>query len=306
MAHSHTETSGQRSRAVAVSLAANAVLLVAMVVGFVWFGSLALLADAAHQASDVLGLLVAFIALRLSLRPRTSRYTYGMRRAETLGAVGNGALLLASGTWIVIEGVRRVGDPPEIDGGGVMALALIGIVVNTASAWLLHRVAGSNLNLRAAMLHLGFDAAASVGVLVAGFAALVWSAYWVDPVMSFVLAALVLWSGWRVLARTTRVLLEAAPLDATPVAFAIERHPDVTDVHHLHLWSIDSEQIALSAHVVVDRAGLHEAQLVSADLQEMLRRRFGIEHATLALECHRCDDTEGGWAEDPSGVSFSP
>lgn len=298
--HSHAHDlhePGARARALGWGLGANGVLLVAQLLGAVLFGSLALLADSVHQASDIIGLVVALVALRLSARPDTATFTYGLRRAETLGALGNAILLLASGAWITIEALRRLGESPEVDGPGVLVLAAVGIVVNGASALLIARVAGRSLNLRGAMLHLAYDAASSVAVLGAGIAIVVWGADWVDPAASLLIAALVLWSGGRLLAATVRVLLEAAPTDTEPIADALRDHRDVVDVHHLHLWSLDSEHTALSAHVVVEQADLHDAQAVSDELQEMLRDRFAVAHATLALECHACvDDTPAGHA----------
>jgi cobalt-zinc-cadmium efflux system protein len=285
-----------RGRALGVTLGANATLFIVQIVGALLFGSLALIADSVHQASDVVGLIVAFVAFRLSEMPYTSTFTYGLRRAETLGAVANGVLLLGSGGWIMIEAVRRIGDPPEITGGGVIVLALVGIAVNSVSAWVLARVAGSNLNLRAAVLHLTFDAAGSVGVLISGAAAMAWQAYWVDLAVSFLLAGFILWSGFRLMVATTRVLLEGAPLDASLISAALADHPRVREVHHLHVWSLDSEHAALSGHIVVDEASLHDAQLLSEELQMMLEHRFGIGHATLALECHACEDA----AADPT------
>jgi len=283
-----------RSRSLVWALGANAALLIALVVFGLAFGSLAVLADAVHQFSDVLGLVVAVIAFRLAQRESTKDYTFGLRRAEVLGALLNAVLLIASSLWIFSEALERLGDAPEINGPGVVVVAIVGLVINTASAVWLHRVAGDNLNLRAAAAHLGFDAAGSAGVLIAGIAAVVWKAYWVDSAMSIVIAVLVLFAGGRLIAQTGRVLLEGSPpgFDLDAARSSLLGHPAVEDVHHLHVWSIDSEHTALSAHVVVTSDTLHDAQLVGADLESQLASRHRVSHSTLALECHRCDDVE--------------
>ena len=299
--HAHAAAPGRRRRALVASLGANAVLLLVQVAGALLFGSLALLADSVHQASDVVGLVVALVALGLAARPGSPTYTYGLRRTETLGALVNAVLLLGSGVWIVVEATRRLGEPPAIDGPGVVALGAVGVAVNAGSAIWLSRVMGSNLNLRGAMLHLAYDAAGSVGVLIAGAAAL-GGADWVDPTVSLAIAVMVLWSGGRLVTATSRVLLEAAPIDATEVTAAMLAEPDVLDVHHVHLWSLDSESPALSAHVVVDRTSLDEAQSVSDALSRMLAERFDIDHATLALEARSCESDEG----PASGVGGPP
>lgn len=294
MGHDHDHHHGHhhaRGRTLGLTLGANAVLLVAMLVGGVLFGSLALWADAAHQATDVIGLFVAALAFRAATRPGDSRYTYGLKRVEVLGALTNAVLLVASALWIGIEALRRLGSDPEIEGIGVIGLALVALVINGAGALGLSRHAGNNLNLRAAVTHLAIDALGSVVVLIVGISVQLWDATWTDPVASLLLAVLVLHQGWLLLSRATSVLLEAAPGEqsADTLAEIMSAHPDVEDVHHVHVWSIDSETAALTAHVVVDSASLHEAQRISRDLERVLEGR-GIEHSTLSLECHICED----------------
>jgi len=292
MAHQHHHDHHHaRSRTLGWTLGANGVLLVAMIIGGAVFGSLALWADAAHQGTDVIGLCVAALAFRAATRPGDGRFTYGLKRVEVLGALTNAVLLVASGVWIAIEALRRLGDDPHIEGAGVIVLASIALVINGAGALGLRRHAGSNLNLRAAVAHLAIDALGSVVVLAVGIAVQVADATWTDPVASLLLSILVLHQGWRLLRGATSVLLEAAPGEqsADTLAALMATHPDVEDVHHVHVWSIDSETAALTAHVVVDRATLHEAQRVSRDLEVLLEER-GIEHSTLSLECHMCDE----------------
>ncbi len=289
--HSHHHQHSARSRTLAWTLGANGVLLVAMIIGGAVFGSLALWADAAHQATDVVGLCVAALAFRAATRPGDGRFTYGLKRVEVLGALTNAVLLVASGVWIAIEALRRLGDDSHIEGVGVIVLASIALVINGGGALGLRRHAGSNLNLRAAVTHLAIDALGSVVVLGVGIAVQVADATWTDPAASLLLSALVLHQGWRLLRGATAVLLEAAPGEqsADTLAALMATHPDVEDVHHVHVWSIDSETAALTAHVVVDRTTLHEAQRVSRDLEVLLEER-GIEHSTLSLECHMCDE----------------
>lgn len=280
----------RRGVALQLTLGANGLLLVAMVVGGALFSSLALLADAAHQATDVIGLFVAWLALRTARRSGSDRYTYGLQRIEVLGALVNAVLLVASASWIAVEAVRRWGATDDIDGPGVIVLAVVGLAVNGGGALMLSRHSGSSLNMRAAVVHLVADAAGSVIVLGVGLSVTLADWRWTDPVASLLLATMVLVTGWRLLTRTTSVLLEAAPHpgSATELAAAMSAHPDVEDVHHVHVWSLDSETAALTAHVVVDRTTLHEAQRVSRELERLLEDR-GVEHSTLSLECHPCD-----------------
>ena len=176
-----------------------------------------------------------------------------------------------------------------------MIVGLLGLGVNAGSAWVIGRSSGASLNLRGAFLHLASDAAGSVGVIVAGLVVIVTGAEWVDPLVSILISVLVLVAAWQLLRDATRVLLEGAPkgLDVAAVEQALTTAEGVDAVHHLHIWSIGSETPALSAHVVLGgELTLHEAQSRGEELKAELVKQFGIEHATLELECHSCDDDD--------------
>jgi cobalt-zinc-cadmium efflux system protein len=289
---SHDHDRGAEPRRVLwITLAANGGFLVAEVVGGIAFSSLALLADAAHMASDVVGLAIALVAQSLVDRPSSTRHSYGLQRAEVLGALANGILLVATTGWIVVEAIGRFGDEVQVEGGGLLVVATLGLVVNLASTALLARHRDHNLNLRGAFLHMASDAAGSVAAIAAGVAVVVWDANWVDPAASLVIAALVLWSTWGLLAGTVQVLLEGTPagLDPGTISDAITAEPGIDGLHHLHVWSIASDTPALSAHLVVEgEISMHEAQQRGERVRALLEHRFGITHATLELECHPC------------------
>ena len=289
MAHAHPEA---QRRALWAALLANAALVGAEVAGSAAYRSLALLADAAHMLTDVVGLAIALVAQRLVGRAATARHSYGLQRAEVLGAQANGLVLLVVAGGIVLQAARSVGDPAAVRGGGVVVVATAGLVVNVASAVLLARAQGSSLNMRGAFLHMAADAAASVGAIAAGVAVLAWNARWADPAMSVAIAALVLWSAWSLLRDTAHVLLEGTPrgMDPAAVEAALAGDSAVEAVHHVHLWNLASDVPALSAHVVLrGEVSLHEAQTSGNRLRTMLAETFGITHATLELECHPCD-----------------
>lgn len=277
------------------ALCANASFLAVEVVGGFAFGSLALLADAAHMATDVVALAVAYAALRLTQRPPTDRHTFGFGRSEVLVAQGNGLLLFAGAIVVVVEAVRRFGDTHEVSASGVLIVGAIGLIVNVASAGALFRHAHGNMNMRAAFWHLFTDAIGSVGVIVAGAGVALFGADWLDPLVSILISVLVIGAAWALLRDAGRVLLESVPkgLDAASVRAALSSEPGVEAVHHLHLWTVGSEQAALSAHVVLGGPlSLHDAQLRAGELKRMLGSRFGIEHSTIEVECHACLDDE--------------
>lgn len=299
MAHDHpaydagTGSHGDRVRALRIALAANGAFFVVQLVAGIAFGSLALIADSAHMASDVVALAIALVAQALTLRPASTRHTYGMLRAEVIAAQANAAALVLVSAWVIYEAIQRLSDPTAIDGLGVLVVGVLGLLVNAGSAWVIARSAGQNLNLRGAFLHLVSDAAGSVGVIVAGAVVLTTGSEWIDPVVSILISVLVLVAAWQLLHDATRVLLEGTPkgIDVGAVEESLLVEDGVEAVHHLHVWSIGSETPALSAHVVLTGPlTLHEAQTRGDGLKATLAEEFGIEHATLELECHDCAD----------------
>jgi cobalt-zinc-cadmium efflux system protein len=286
--HGHAHGLGARAAADRRALGAALALVLGFAgveaVGGLLADSLALLADAAHMLSDAFSLALALGASWLAGRPATPERTFGYRRAEILAALVNGALLVALAVWIVVEAVRRLGTPPDVAGGAMLAVGAVGLAVNVAAARILWRAGGESLNVRAALRHVLADLLGSVGVLAA--AVLVLVAGWdrADPIVSLAIALLVLASAWSVLRDATGILLESAPagLDVAQLGNAMTTHPGVVGVHDLHVWTITSGFPSLSAHVVVEPgADCHE---IRAELESLLRERFELEHTTLQVE----------------------
>lgn len=281
---------------------ANSVLLVVQVIGGLAAGSLAVLGDSAHQATDVVSLGMLVAGVRLRRRPASSRHTYGRRRQEAVIAQVSAALLVAAAVWIAIEAVARLDADasPDVSGGLVIGLAVAGLIVNAGSAWLLSGADGGSLLSRAAVAHLAADAGGSAAVLVVGVvvAASGWTP--IDPIVSLLLA-LVITAGAVKLARdATDLLLDTTPhhLDPARVLATIGAQDGVDAAHHLHLWRIDDQEIALSGHLVLARrddgvsATVHDAQEVVDRVSRHLADTYGIGHATLQVECHACDHPE--------------
>ena len=246
-------------------------------------GSLALLADAVHMASDAGSLGLALGAAWLARRPPTPGRSFGYARAEILAALTNGAVLVALAIWIFVEAGRRLAHPPEIEGGWVLAVGLAGLVVNLAAARVLWRPGGS-LNIRAALLHVLADLLGSIGVVLAALLVLAFGWERADPIVSIAIGILVLASARGVLRESTAILLESAPegLDVAGVGHALAAHPGVVGVHDLHVWTITSGFPSLSAHVVVARDA--DCHAVRRELEQVLHERFGLDHTTLQVE----------------------
>jgi cobalt-zinc-cadmium efflux system protein len=281
--HEHDVRAGS-ARALGLALALTAGYTVVEVVAGILTGSLALLADAAHMLSDNVSIALALFAVWLARRPATPERTYGYKRAEVLAALVNGLTLVALSIWIFYEAFRRLGDPPDVLGGWMLVVGLVGIGVNLAGGAILFRSRGESLNVDAAFRHVLADLLGSIGVVVA--AAIILATGWLeaDPVVSILIAVLVLASSWSILRDSTSILLEAAPkgIDTRVVGERLARAPGVVEVHDLHIWTITSGFPALSAHVLVGRG--EDCHGRRRELEQLLRREFGIEHTTLQVD----------------------
>jgi cobalt-zinc-cadmium efflux system protein len=292
MAHTHHHghshgTPGSRTFALAVTLNLGFVAVEALVGTFA--GSLALVADAGHNLSDVLGLLLAWGAVLLARRQPSGRHTYGMRRATILAALVNAVVLLVAVGGIVWEALRRFGDPQPVAGNLVLWTAAAGIVVNGATALLFAAGRESDLNTRGAFLHMAADAGVSLGVLLSGLAIIVTGAAWLDPATSLVVAAVILVGTWGLLRESLDLALDAAPqgMDTGGIRSYLRDLPGVGGVHDLHVWALSTTETALTAHLVVGSP--HDGDDLLRRARAELHDRFGIEHATLQVETADCD-----------------
>jgi cobalt-zinc-cadmium efflux system protein len=286
MGHSHAhhaDTTDARRR-LAFVLALTVTFTVVEVVGGLLAESLALLADAGHMLSDSLSLTVALVAAWAAQRPATSQRTFGFKRAEILAALFNGVTLVAISIWIFIEAGRRFDDPPEVEGGLMLGVAVAGLLVNAAGAAILARGAHDNLNVSAAMRHVVADLLGSVGVIVAAVVVLATGWNYADPVVGVVIGVLVLGSSWTILRDSTRILLEATPkgIDAGDVGRRMRSLPGIVEVHELHVWTITSGFPALAAHVMV--APDDDCHARRREIERMLNSDFGITHTTLQVD----------------------
>jgi cobalt-zinc-cadmium efflux system protein len=279
--HAHAAADGRRlSLALALILGFMAVEVVAGILA----SSLALLSDAAHMLTDAGAIALALLAARLASRPATGGFTFGLRRAEILSAQVNGATLLALAAVILYEGIRRLIDPPDVEGTAVLVVALVGIAVNLAATFVLAGADRRSLNVEGAFQHVLTDLFAFVATAVAGAVILATGFSAADGIAALIVALLMLRSGWGLLRESGRVLLEAAPrgLDPDEIGRTLAAEHHVVDVHDLHVWEVTSGMPSLSAHVTV-RAGC-DTQAHRRQLADLLHERFGIDHTTLQVE----------------------
>ena len=282
--HGHSHAPASFGRAFAIGTALNIGFVVVEAVYGILAGSMALLADAGHNLSDVLGLVIAWGAATLAKRSPTARYTYGLRSSSILAAFLNALLLLVAITVIAVEAVRRFSEPAPVAGSTVMVVAAIGILVNGVTAWLFASGRKGDLNVRGAFLHMAADAAVSAGVVVAGFiiSRTGWS--WLDPVTSLVIVAVIAVGTWGLLRDSVNLSLQATPpgLDRDAVAEFLRQCPGVAAIHDLHVWPLSTTETALTVHLLLPEG--YPGDSYTADLASMLHDRFGIDHATVQIE----------------------
>ena len=288
-AHQHDHGPADFGRAFAIGITLNLGFVIAETAfGFV-ANSMALLADAGHNLSDVLGLVVAWAGAVMAKRAASPRFTYGLKKAPILAALANSLFLLIAVGAIGAEAIRRLVHPASTEGGTVIAVAAIGILVNGATALLFARGRERDLNIRGAYLHMAADAAVSAAVVFAGLV-IVWTGQrWVDPVMSLAVAVVIVWSGIGLLKESVWMSLAGVPsgIDVDLVEAALAELDGVETVHDLHIWPLSTTETALTAHLVAPRA---DSDVLIAAAQKMLHDRFHIEHCTLQIERTHLED----------------
>lgn len=283
-AHSHAPSADADRTKLAIALAIIASFMFVEVAAGLIANSVALLTDAAHMLTDAVSIALALAASRLAARPSTGTYTYGLKRAEILSAQVNGASLLVLGALLGYETLGRFADPPEVQGGLVIVVGVIGGLANVGAAWALARSERRSLNVEGAMQHVLMDLFGSVAAIIAGIAIVVADLGIADPIAAGIVVLLMFRSGWRLLRDASRVLLEATPkgMDAAEIGRAMSAGDGVVEVHDLHVWEVTSGFPSLSAHVLVREGDdCHERR---RQLERMLHDAFGLDHTTLQVD----------------------
>ncbi|MFQ5499893.1 MAG: cation diffusion facilitator family transporter [Candidatus Zixiibacteriota bacterium] len=291
MAHTHT-VGDMSGRKLLWTIVFNLAITAAEIVGGLFTGYLALLADAAHNLSDVAALVLAWIGLKGSSRPATKRSTYGLLRLEVMTALISAVSLVVIAVFIILAAFERLANPQPITQPSVyLTVAVIGLVGNVVSMVLLHSEKGKSLNMKAAFLHMTYDAVSSVTVIGAGVAIMLTGLVVIDVVLSVILGLMIFWSSYLVIKEAVIIFLEAVPdgIDFDAVLDAVGRVDGVTNVHDLHIWSLSSREVALSCHVCVEEATLPKAPEIVVAVNTILSKQFDIGHGTVQVELDECD-----------------
>ena len=288
--HHHHAVSGKN---LLLTIILNIIITISQIIGGVLSGSLALLSDAMHNFSDVLSLVVAYIANRLAARPNTQEKTFGYKRAEILAAFFNAAVLIGIGIFLIIEAFHKFYNPQNINSVWVIALGALSIVLNALSLFLIKDDTHDNMNMKAAYLHLLTDVMTSVAVVIGGLLMYYFNLFWVDPLVSVLIAFYLIWASIGIVKESIFILMQFAPsnIDINDVTKTIQKNENIENIHHIHLWKLNDNMVLLEAHLdFYKNLTLEETNKIIDDLEELLHHRFEITHNTFQCEYKRDDD----------------
>lgn len=290
--HSHQELKGKN---LLISIVLNIIITVAQVIGGLVSGSLALLSDALHNFSDVLSLIVSYLANLLAKKKASIDKTFGYKRAEILAAFVNASTLIIVAVLLIIEAVKRFQNPEPIESNLVIWLSLLGIIVNGFSVLLLKKDADVNMNMRSAYLHLLTDMLASVAVLIGGLLMKFYEVYWVDALLTLVIAVYLIWVGFTLLKESFKVLMLFTPDDIQlkDIVEKLNTIKEIKNTHHVHVWQLNEEEIHLEAHIDFHRdLNLSEFDVILTDIEELLYHEFHINHVNIQPEFGKCESND--------------
>lgn len=292
--HHHHHGAETPSWRLMVTMILNFIITIAEVIGGIISGSLSLISDALHNFSDGIAIIISYFAIRLNRRPKNFKYTFGYKRAEILAAVFNASVLIGISLYLFVEAYHRFMEPGEISGGLMSVVAAVGLAANVAGTLLLRPGASDNMNIRSAYLHLLSDALSSVGVILGGLAIYFFNIYWIDPLLTVLIGLYVLRESYVIVREALDLLMMAAPPDISIPAIEKEimKLDNITNLHHVHLWRINENDVHFEAHLETDDIPLSRTDRILQRIERVLSEHFGISHVTIQFECQKCREKQ--------------
>lgn len=289
MGHNHEHT----GRNLAITVILNGIITIGQFAGGIISGSLALISDALHNLSDVISVILAYLAHRIGLRPQSPKSTFGYKRAEILAAFINAISLIAISVYLLVEAGKRFLNPHEVNYLWMLGLGILGFIANGLSVVILHDNKEENLNIRAAYLHLIGDALTSVAVIVGAVCIWLFQVYWVDPLVTVLISIYIFLHTFKILKESVGILMQFAPpeVDQQEIVKVLQEMPEIRNIHHIHLWQLDDDRIYFEAHLVLAKNHpVSETHDITARAKHLLNSRFGISHTTFQYEYALCED----------------
>ncbi|MCA2004588.1 MAG: cation diffusion facilitator family transporter [Ignavibacterium sp.] len=289
--HSNNRNSETSERNLFITFGLNIFITIVQIIGGIISGSLSLISDAMHNFSDAIAIVITFIALRLSKRPKTPKYTFGLKRAEIIAAVINASTLIIICFFLIREAIERLNNPNEIAGNLMLVVAVFGFIPNVIGAVLLKKGSENNINIRAAYFHLLSDAVSSVAIIVGAIFIIAYKVYWVDPVLTILIALYILWEAYKILKESIDILMMSniEEIDLNEIKVLVEKIPGIKNIHHIHLWKLNDNDTHFEAHIEVEDMTVSKTSEIQKLISEELHKRYDINHTTLQFECEVCE-----------------
>ena len=287
--HDHEHT----GRNLAITVILNGIITIGQFAGGIISGSLALISDALHNLSDVISVILAWLAHRIGLRPQNQKSTFGYKRAEILASFINAITLIAISVYLMVEAVKRFVNPKEVDYLWMLGLGILGVIANGLSVLILHQNKDENLNIRAAYLHLIGDALTSVAVVAGAVCIWLFQVYWIDPLVTVLISIYIFIHTYAILKESVGILMQFAPreIDQEEIVTVLQQMPEIRSVHHIHLWQLADHQIYFEAHLVLaGNIPVSETNAITQNAKRLLNSRFEISHTTFQYEYALCED----------------
>ncbi|MCX6173972.1 MAG: cation diffusion facilitator family transporter [Ignavibacteriales bacterium] len=288
--HSHNHAAETSEKNLFITMALNFLITIAEVIGGFSSGSLSLISDAMHNFSDGIAIIITYIAMRLSKKPKTFKYTFGLKRAEIIAAIINASTLIIISFFLIKEAIERFYNPSLITGSLMLAVASIGLAANVAGTLLLKKGSEGNLNIRAAYFHLLSDAVSSVAVIIGAVFIIFYKIYWIDPLLTILISVYILKETYEIVKEALEVIMMSSPdgIELNELRELVESITGVKNVHHIHLWKLNDNDTHFEAHIEVGNISVKDTSEIQKRIEEKLHEKFEINHTTLQFECDKC------------------
>ena len=291
--HSHsTEVTSEKN--LFVTMALNFLITIAEVIGGFTSGSLSLISDALHNFSDGIAIIITYIAMRLSKKPKTFKYTFGLKRAEIIAAIVNASTLIIISFFLIKEAIERFYNPSPITGNLMLIVASLGLAANVAGTMLLKKGSKDNINLRAAYFHLLSDAVSSLAVIIGAVFIIFYKIYWIDPLLTILISVYILKETYEIVREAIEIVMMSSPegIDLNELKILVESVEGVKNVHHIHLWKLNDNDTHFEAHIDVEDMAVSKTIEIQKQIEHKLHDKYEINHTTLQFECGACDEVE--------------
>ena len=291
---SHNSAEGTSRKNLFITMALNFFITVAEVIGGIISGSLSLISDALHNFSDGFAIIITYVAMRLSKRPKTSKYTFGLKRAEIIAAIINASTLIIISFFLIKEAIDRFSNPTPIAGSLMLIVASLGLIANVAGTLLLKKGSANNLNIRAAYFHLLSDAVSSLAVIIGALFIILYKIYWIDPLLTVLISIYILKETYEIVKESVDILMMSNPegIDLNVIKNIVEKIPGVINIHHIHLWKLNDNDTHFEAHIEVEDMAVSKTIEIQKQIEHKLHDKYEINHTTLQFECGACDEDE--------------